>query len=230
MPKASVGQSGVLVGTGMLACPARPAPEPRFAPPDRPGGQSPHRINRRAMLSRCLLAVGLRQPLARVAQTYAASGKPARSSEVRYQRLRSPVLLPLQLVREVWRPAPFLARCSKSNRTGSSATEALLKGILLRLPVPQPAGVETGLKAFCLMCPHELCELNFTEETRSERWALAARRNHPVLVCPCHFSVFDPLADGAAIAGPAERGAYRFRWKVRGSKVEIREVEEEALG
>ena len=106
----------------------------------------------------------------------------------------------------------------------------LLKGILLRLPLPRAAGIESGLKAFSLMCPHELCELNFTEDTRSDHWAASARRNHPVLVCPCHFSVFDPLADGAVIAGPAERGAYRFRWKVRGSKVEIREVEEEALG
>ena len=41
---------------------------------------------------------------------------------------------------------------------------------------------------------------------------------------------FDPLADGARVSGPANRGLYRFRLKVRRSGVEIIEVEEEALG
>lgn len=176
------------------------------------------------MLSRCLLALGLQQLAG------AASDQQAASRETRYRRLRNPVYVPLQSVRQVWQPAPFRARCAKTEAGGGSGTEVLLRGILLRLPSPRPAGSDGGLKAFSLKCPHEICDLNFADDPGSVRWAPGARRNHPVLVCPCHFSVFDPLADGAAISGPAERGAYRFRVKVRGNRVEIREVEEAALG
>lgn len=115
--------------------------------------------------------------------------------------------MPLQAVSKMWRPAPFSARASKLN--GAAAT---LQGILLRTPA--------GLRAFCLHCPHELCFLNLTEDERS---------GHPLLVCPCHFSTFDPVANGARLSGPAERGAYLFRLEVSGNRVHIREVEEQAL-
>jgi hypothetical protein len=42
--------------------------------------------------------------------------------------------------------------------------------------------------------------------------------------------VFDPLADGDRISGPADRGLYRFRLQIRRRAVTIVEVEEEALG
>ena len=164
-------------------------------------------VNRRTMLSRCFVAAALPRWL---------------RTEIRYRRLETPAVVPLEAVSEAWRPAAFRARCSKT--AGHARREVLLRGMVLRLPGA------AGLKAFALNCPHELCELNLAQDTGSAPWPPEARRSHPVLVCPCHFSVFDPLADGAAISGPAARGAYRFRWKVRGSRVEIREVEEEALG
>ncbi len=177
------------------------------------------------MLSRCLVAVGLGPPLARAVGIPGVSGRPA----PRYRKLSSPVFVPLQSISEVWRPAPFSARCRRPDSARSSGSTVLLKGILLRVPVSQPARSDPGLRAFSLMCPHELCDLNLEEDTRLLRLAPEARRNHPVLVCPCHFSVFDPLADGAAISGPAARGAYRFRFRVRDGRVEVREIEQAAL-
>lgn len=186
-------------------------------------------MNRRAMLWRCLSAAGLSCRFRWAAGMFALCGKPAVPARPRYRRLKQPVVLPLQSVDELWRPVCFTAHCRKIRPAGGPSADLLLKGILLRLPAPQAARLEWRLKAFCLICTHELCELNFVEDPRSVREVPASRWNAPVLVCPCHFSVFDPLADGGLISGPAERGAYRFLLTVHGKRVEIREVEEAAL-
>ena len=128
-----------------------------------------------------------------------------------YRRLVTPVVVPLSEVAKPWRPVAFTA----------VAPQRRLQGILLRMP--------KVLKAFCLMCPHEICQVSFTEDTQSVRVEDGPRPDHPLLVCPCHFSVFDPLAEGARIAGPAHRGLYRFGLRIRRQTVEIREVEEGAL-
>ena len=52
---------------------------------------------------------------------------------------------------------------------------------------------------------------------------------YPLFVCPCHFSVFDPLSEGATLGGPAFRGLYRFKLQVWQETVEITQVEEEVL-
>ena len=136
--------------------------------------------------------------------------------------------MPLKEVAESWRPFPFKALCSAPASPGEAATDTLLKGILLRLP-PKTRD-HSELKAFCLHCPHELCFVNFTEDTETVRLPPAIEIDHPLLVCPCHFSVFNPLADGNRITGPADRGLYRFRLEVRRTEVEIVEVEEGVLG
>lgn len=133
---------------------------------------------------------------------------PARMPAATYRVLEEPVVLPLKMVSRAWHPVPFTARAKKGGPAGAPARDVLLKGILLREPA--------GLRAYCLICPHELCYLNFVPGGKT-------------LVCPCHDSVFNLLEDGARISGPAPRGAYRFRLRVRGNRVEIREVEEEAL-
>jgi hypothetical protein len=48
-------------------------------------------------------------------------------------------------------------------------------------------------------------------------------------VCPCHFSVFNPVSDGALISGPAYRGLYRFKVQVEQDIVKITQVEEGVL-
>ena len=129
----------------------------------------------------------------------------------RLRRLRTVVTVPLDRVADPWRPAEFKAWCSGR----------LLRGTLLRAP--------SDLKAFCRHCPHEICPVNFAEDPRSVRMESGSAPDHPLFMCPCHFSVFDPAADGAVISGPAHRGLYRFGLTARRDRVEIREVEEEAL-
>ncbi len=175
-------------------------------------------IHRRAMLWRCLSLLGLCCPT--------TSGSPA--PDARYRRLESSVVLPLEEVAEPWRPFPFSALASAPEGTGGPSSDIRLKGIVLRLP--RPTGSSTELKAFCLHCPHELCFVNFTEHPELVQVAPGVKVVHPLLVCPCHFSVFDPLADGDRISGPADRGLYRFRLQIRRSALAIVEVEEEALG
>lgn len=177
-------------------------------------------LDRRALLRTCFCALALRRG--------SASGSPA--PEVRYRKLHSPVILPLKAVTESWRPVPFTARCPVPDGAEAPAPYLLLKGILLRLPRAGSSTGATHLKAFCLNCPHELCYVNFVEDTNLVRLEPAEKKDHPLLVCPCHFSVFDPLADAARISGPAHRGLYRFRLQLRRAQVEIQEVEEEALG
>ncbi len=173
-------------------------------------------IDRRAVLWRCLSFLGLCSSL--------ASGALARQGG--YRKLDSPVVLPLEDVAEAWHPYPFNAYFSAQQMAGGPSENILLKGVVLRMP--QRSGTE--LKAFCLHCPHELCFVNFTEDAELGLVAPAVEQDHPLFVCPCHFSVFDPLADGARVSGPADRGLYRFRLRVRRSGVEIVEVEKEALG
>ncbi len=72
--------------------------------------------------------------------------------------------------------------------------------------------------------------MNLIEETEAVRVPEDAKPEHPLLVCPCHFSVFDPASHGALLTGPAGRGLYRFRFDVGDETIEIQEVEEAALG
>ncbi|MFQ5791100.1 MAG: ubiquinol-cytochrome c reductase iron-sulfur subunit [Acidobacteriota bacterium] len=177
----------------------------------------PHVLNRRTMLWTILGVLGLRRRRSSVPSF----------AEVRYRRLKNTVAISLEKVAEVWRPAPFDARCCSPASAGGRGAEVVLKGILVRLP--GPAGGAETLKAFCLTCPHEICQVDFIEDTELVRVEPVMKPDHPLLVCPCHFSVFDPLGDGARIAGPADRGLYRFRFEVEGDRVEIAEVEQEVL-
>ena len=72
--------------------------------------------------------------------------------------------------------------------------------------------------------------MNLIEETEAVRVPEGAKPDHPLLVCPCHFSVFDPASDGALLTGPAGRGLYRFRFEVSNETIEIQGIEEAALG
>ena len=57
-------------------------------------------------------------------------------------------------------------------------------------------------------------------------YATRQRTAYPLLLCPCHLSVYDPLADGAPLAGPAPRGAFRFASAVVGDVLQVTAVED----
>ncbi len=125
-----------------------------------------------------------------------------------------------------WTAVPFTARCAAPGNPERPAREVLLKGVVLRLPA---SGGGADFQAYCLTCPHEICQVDFTTETKGVELAPERLPRHPLFVCPCHFSAFDPLADGGRLAGPAHRGLYRFGLETRGGAVVVREIERAAL-
>lgn len=193
-------------------------------------------MNRRTMLAWCLGALGLPR---RPASAWAA----LRS---KYRKLTQPVVLSGKDATKLWHPVWFDARVPARDPKASTGPNVFLKGVLLRLPKDekgslesswittrgsQPNGrVSTSLEAYCLTCPHEQCQVSYMEDTATVRLESAAKPDHPLLVCPCHFSAFDPAAAGARLAGPASRGLYRFRLKTEAENIIITEVEEDVLG
>ena len=161
-----------------------------------------------------------------------AAGLPASlmaaPEDSRYRELKEGVTVPLDRVTKLWEPFAFRALTSKLLPDGRVGSALLLPGVLLR--VNAESDDDSGLRAFCLSCPHELCDVSLTEDAGLVRVPEAARKPaHPLFVCPCHFSVFDPAANGARLTGPAQRALYRFRLRVSAAEVEIDAVEEDAL-
>ncbi len=124
-----------------------------------------------------------------------------------------------------WTAVPFTARCPVP-AAERPAREILLKGVVLRVPA---SGGGAGYKAYCLTCPHEICQVDLRQETKGVELAPERLPRHPLFVCPCHFSAFDPLADGGRLAGPAHRGLYRFKLEARGGAVTVFAIERAAL-
>ena len=143
----------------------------------------------------------------------------------RYTRLSAPVRIPLEAVSLPWRPVPFRAEAIAPRPGAGPGRRVLLSGVLFRRVTGDD---RPEFSALCVTCTHEQCQVDLVAEPtnlpRTDR-VIA----HPVFLCACHSSVFDAVEDGAWIAGPAPRGLYRFRLTLRGSIVEIDEVEEEAL-
>ena len=174
-------------------------------------------ISRRSLLWRCLAILGVEWPFSLALQ----------SPQPGFRKLKYPVVIPQERVAEVWTPVDFEAVCSVPASAETPGGDVVLKGILLR--VPHPESETDQVRAFCLDCPHEFCYLYFTKNSQSFELADGRKPDHPVLVCPCHFSIFDPVRDGIRLTGPATRGLYRFRLESRQGRIEIDGVEEGAV-
>lgn len=147
-----------------------------------------------------------------------------REGRAAFVALSAPVRIPATDLSRPWSAVPFTARCAAA---AGHPREILLKGAALRVP---DSGGGASFKAYCLTCPHEICQVSLTTETRGvETPSERPLPQTPLFVCPCHFSAFDPLADGARLAGPTHRGLYRFRLEARGGAVVVSEIERAAL-
>jgi ubiquinol-cytochrome c reductase iron-sulfur subunit len=70
----------------------------------------------------------------------------------------------------------------------------------LRLPKQRSAWAPNGILAFSKICTHAGCAISMF------RYPLFSPHvPKPALVCPCHYSTFDPAAGGEVIFGPAGR-------------------------
>ncbi len=66
--------------------------------------------------------------------------------------------------------------------------------LLLRLTEAVPGGVGPGrdIVAYSMLCTHKGCPLNYLADKK-------------MLVCPCHWSSFDPAKEGRLIIGQASQ-------------------------
>lgn len=71
------------------------------------------------------------------------------------------------------------------------------------------------LIAFSRVCTHQGCIVDLNRSTEAIAVATNYRGEHPALVCACHLSVFDPLASGRAVAGPAQLPLARVQLELR---------------
>jgi Rieske Fe-S protein len=133
--------------------------------------------------------------------------------------------VPKQKVAEPWQAVAFDALCCADD--DQVQAQILLKGLLLQLPAAA-ANVQR-FAAFCLLCPHEMCHVELQDQTDRLPLPPPRTREHPLFLCPCHFSVFDPLTDGALVAGPAGRGLFRFQLALAEDQVSVVAVEDGAL-
>lgn len=117
--------------------------------------------------------------------------------ETTFLPLKTPVTIPLTAITQEWAPVLFKARFTKSD--GNDST---IPGLAVQTP--------SGAMAICTYCPHELCVIKLDGEK---------------LRCPCHFSLFDPLRDGAWISGPALRRTYRLKYERRTSDLMVTDIE-----
>ena len=75
--------------------------------------------------------------------------------------------------------------------------------VLLKLKEPVPGGVgpDKNIVAYSLLCTHKGCPLNFLADKQ-------------MLVCPCHWSSFDPAKGGRLVIGQASQSLPQVRLDV----------------
>jgi ubiquinol-cytochrome c reductase iron-sulfur subunit len=70
----------------------------------------------------------------------------------------------------------------------------------LELPVGRGGWAPDGIVAYSKICPHAGCAISLYRKP-----TFPAVQPKPALVCPCHYSTFDPARGGRVLFGPAGR-------------------------
>ena len=86
--------------------------------------------------------------------------------------------------------------------------DANAPSVLLRLKEAAPGGVgpNKDIVAYSMLCTHKGCPLNYIPERQ-------------MLVCPCHWSCFDPGKKGRLIIGQASQSLPMIKLEVRAGMV-----------
>jgi ubiquinol-cytochrome c reductase iron-sulfur subunit len=82
----------------------------------------------------------------------------------------------------------------------------------LRLPPDRRAGAPEGILAFSKICTHAGCAVSMY---RDPLYGPTAPK--PALICPCHYSTFDPRRGGKVTFGPAARPLPQLPLRVNGA-------------
>lgn len=78
--------------------------------------------------------------------------------------------------------------------------------IALQLPQATPHSLGVGgrhFAAFSRVCTHLGCQVNAIDDLEVLALTYNYRTDHPMLGCPCHNNVFDPLLEGESVFGKA---------------------------
>jgi arsenite oxidase small subunit len=87
--------------------------------------------------------------------------------------------------------------------------DASSPALLMRLPASAMGGVgeDASIVAFSLLCTHKGCTVSYNAE-------------RGMLICPCHWSSFDPSKDGSLIIGQASQSLPRIALRVNEGTVQ----------
>lgn len=78
--------------------------------------------------------------------------------------------------------------------------------IALRIPQATASSLQVDGRhyvAFSRICTHLGCSVLPLQDPELTAISYNYRPEHPVLGCPCHFSVFDPMQEGSSVIGKA---------------------------
>ena len=92
------------------------------------------------------------------------------------------------------------AEGSEKEEMGSSLVLVRLSKDQLRLPSGQAGYDADGIVAYSKVCTHAGCAISLYRAP-----LFAPDEPKPALVCPCHYSTFDPASGGEVTFGPAGR-------------------------
>jgi arsenite oxidase small subunit len=86
--------------------------------------------------------------------------------------------------------------------------DAASPAIAVRLRAPAAGGVGPGqsIVAFSLLCTHKGCPVAYRPERK-------------LLICPCHWSTFDPAKGGQMVIGQASQALPQIKLRVDGSSL-----------
>ena len=81
--------------------------------------------------------------------------------------------------------------------------------VLLRLREPAEGGVGPGnsIVAYSILCTHKGCPVSYRPERK-------------LLICPCHWSSFDPAKAGEMVIGQGSQALPQIKLRIQDGKVE----------
>jgi ubiquinol-cytochrome c reductase iron-sulfur subunit len=94
---------------------------------------------------------------------------------------------------------------------GSSLIVIRLEPEELQLPAERAGWAPEGILAFSKICPHAGCAVSMYRHPLFE-----PHTPGPALVCPCHYSTFDPTTGGTVEFGPAGRDLPQLPLRIDG--------------
>lgn len=134
--------------------------------------------------------------------------KPSPNPTPTFTDLQPTEVAPLNTLSEVWQTTTFSA--------------GGVPAIALQLPNAVPGALTLNGRTYLALsrvCTHQGCLVNFNLNPEAVAVVSNYRPETPVLLCPCHLSVFSPAEGGRAVSGPAVRPLPRFRLEQQGDSL-----------